>query len=956
MGIVSADFGGRRFRRRAVRWAVGLILFFLVFWWLPDLLAVYTDWLWFNYDVRFAQVFWQILTTKLGLGLIFGAAFFVLVMGNIELARRLARRTIWYDEERALRQRIAEVMEYFANRYLYVVLAILAVVVAYGVGVGAAAQWNRYLLFRQDGHFGIVDPIFKRDVGFYVFRLPFWSYLQSFGYGLLVAVFLLSAAAHYFDKAIRLLRGVPAFAPHVKAHLSVLLGLILVLKAVGYRLMAYNLLFSPRGVTFGASYSDVHAELFAYDMLLVIALICAFLVLINVRFRGLWLPIAGIGFLALSSLLLSVVYPALIQRFQVEPNEFEREKPYIGHTIAFTRQGFGLDKIDAKTMGAVAPLTMDTLKANILTVDNLRLWDYRPLLDTFDQQQALWTAYTFNSVDIDRYWINGKYRQVMLAARELIPSRLPNRGWQNERIFNTHGYGIVMAPVSDVIQSGLPNLVIKNIPPQSSFELKITRPAIYYGELTDDYVIVGTREDENDYPLAGQSQPAGKPASAAEMAKTRYDGLGGVPIGSPLARFALATRFKDLNVLISNLITRDSRILWGRNIADRARTVAPFLSFDRDPYIVAAKDGHLYWLQDAYTTSDMYPYSERMETETGGFNYVRNSVKVVTDAYDGTVQFFVADPADPIITAYQKLFPSMFKPLSAMPSNLIEHIRYPEALFNTQSLRLNVYHMTDARAFYNRIDKWEIARELAKSVGPATGPFMGPSTETQGETMQAYYAIIRLPNEVEPEFLLILPFTPQGKPNMVAWLAARSDGAEYGKLLLYNFPGKTEQIWGPIQIEASIDQDDTISGWITLRNQQGSRVLRGNLLVLPMDQSLLYAEPIYLQAAQSKIPELKQIVLASGGGHVVMEPTLSLAIEALLNQPAPQLTALEPSSPEAPVAAGQAPPPQAPSGTLARLPEQLKELADSATRQLAEARQRLDELEKTLKQLSEKAK
>jgi hypothetical protein len=945
-----------------MRWGLALLLFSLIFWWLPGLLGLYTEWLWFKFDVRFPQVFWTVLTSKLLLGVTFGAVFFILVMGNVELARRLARRTLWYDEERALRQRIAEVMEYFANRYLYVALAILALVVAYGVGVGASIQWNKYLLFRQGGQFGVTDPIFGRDIGFYIFRLPFWKYLQEFGYWLLIAVFFLSAAAHYFDKAIRLLRGVPAFAPHVKSHLSVLLGLILVLKALGYRLMAYHLLFSPRGVTYGASYSDVHAELLAYDVLLVIALACAALVLINVRFRGLWLPIAGIGFLALSSLLLSVIYPALIQRFQVEPNEFEREKPYIGHTIAFTRQGFGLDKIDQKGMAAVAPLTMDTLKANILTVDNLRLWDYRPLLDTFEQQQALWTAYTFNSVDVDRYWINGKYRQVMLAAREIIPARLPNKGWQNERIFNTHGYGIVMAPVSDVIQSGLPNLVIKNIPPQSSFDLKITRPAIYYGELTDDYVIVGTREDENDYPLAGRpqpasgaSQPAPAQSSTSGMAKTRYSGMGGVPIGSALTRLAVAARFQDLNIIISNLITKDSRILWGRNIAERARKIAPFLSFDRDPYIVAAQDGRLYWIQDAYTTSDMYPYSERMATPTGSFNYVRNSVKMVTDAYDGTVQFFIADPVDPIILCYQRLFPSLFRPMAEMPSNLIRHIRYPESLFNTQSLRLTVYHMTDPRAFYNRIDKWEVARELAKSVGPATGPFMGSTSEVQGEMMQAYYAIIRLPKEQEPEFLLILPFTPQGKPNMIAWLAARSDGTQYGKLLLYSFPGKTEQIWGPIQIEASIDQDDTISGWITLRNQQGSRVLRGNLLVIPMDSAILYAEPVYLQATQSKIPELKQVVLGSGGGRVVMEPTLSLAIEALLNQPAPELTALEPSSPEAPLAAGQMPPPEAPAGPLAKVP-QLKELADSAARQLAEARKRLDELEQTLKQLTEKVK
>ncbi|MFB3880685.1 MAG: UPF0182 family protein [Armatimonadota bacterium] len=949
MGIVSADFGRRRLRRRVARWAVLLVLFFLVFWWLPGLLRLYTDWLWFRFDVRYPTVFWTVLTTKLLLGIAFGALFFVLVMGNVELARRLARRTLWYDEERALRQRIAEVMEYLANRYLYLALAVVALVVAYGVGVGAAQQWNKYLLFRQGAQFGLSDPVFNRDVGFYVFRLPFWQYLQSFGYGVLIAVFILSAAAHYFDKAIRLLRGVPAFAPHVKAHLSVLLGLILVLKAFGYRLAAFNLLFSSRGVTFGASYTDVHAELVAYNVLLVIALACAALVLINVRFRGLWLPIAGIGFLALSSLLLSAIYPAIVQRFQVVPNEFEREKPFIEHTIAFTRRGFDLDRIDQRTLTQVRPLTMATVRENVETIDNLRLWDYRPLLATFEQQQALWTAYTFNSVDIDRYWIDGRYRQVMLAARELSTPDLPNKGWQNDHIYNTHGYGIVMAPVSDAIQSGLPNLVVRNIPVESSFDLNIARPGIYYGELTNEYVIVGTREDENDYPLIAQGQSApeqGKGASAealSGMAKTRYQGRGGVPIGSLLPRLAASVRFSDLNLVISNLITKDSRVLWRRNVVERAQTIAPFLSYDRDPYIVAAKDGHLYWIHDAYTTTDMYPYSQRVPS--GEFNYVRNSVKVVTDAYDGSVTYYVADETDQIVNAYRRLFPSIFRPIAEMPSDLRQHVRYPEALFNTQSAMLLTYHMTDPRAFYNKADKWDIAREMPKSVGPAQTAYSGGGS--QGEMMQAYYAILRLPQAKEPEFLLILPFTPQAKPNMVAWLAGRSDGAEYGRMLLYYFP-KSEQVWGPMQIEASINQATEISEKKSLWNQQGSQMIQGNLLVIPMDSSFLYVEPVYLKASEGPIPELKRVVLAKGDGTVVMRPTVSEALAAMFGQQPPQLTMLEATGlaaePETPTPAA------APPATGA---QNVRELVDAANTQLREVRDRLDQLEQTIKRLGE---
>jgi uncharacterized membrane protein (UPF0182 family) len=945
MGIVNADFGGRRLRRRIVRWSILALFAMTIVWWLPAFLRVYMDWLWFKFDVRYADVFWTILSTKIGLGLVFGFVFFLVVIGNVELARRWAHRALWYDEERALRQRIAEAMEYFAGRYLYFALALFTALVAYGVGAAAATQWNTYLLFRQGVAFGVVDPIFNRDVGFYVFRLPFWQYLWSYGYYLLVFVFLVSAAAHYLDKAIRVLRGVPAFAPHVKSHLSVLLGFLLVFKALDYRLDAFLLLYSPRGATFGASYTDVHAQLLAYNVLFIIALACAALVLVNIYFRGIWLPLAGIGFLALSSLLLNSVYPGLVQKLQVVPNEFEREKPYIAHTIAFTRQGFDLDRIEERASRQVSPVSMGAVKSNVDTIENLRLWDYRPLLQTLRQQQALWPYYDFYSVDVDRYWIDGRYRQVMLAARELYTPGLPAKGWQNERVFNTHGYGVVMAPVSDIIQSGLPNLVVKDIPPKASFDFDIVQPAVYYGELTNDYILTGTTEDENDYPLPGSN----------EMAKTRYQGEGGVPIGSPLPRLAASLRFSDVKILISTIITKDSKILWNRNIGQRARAIAPFLSFDRDPYIVIAADGRLYWIQDAYTTSDMYPYSDRYDQVAGRFNYLRNSVKIVTDAYHGTVGFYVADPDDPIIQTYQRILPDLFRPLEEMPSDLLDHIRYPEALFNTQSEQLRVYHMTDPRTFYNRIEKWEVAKERPKSVGPGPSPFAARTTDADGETMQAYYAIVRLPDEDEPEFLLMLPFTPQKRPNMVAWLAARCDGEEYGKMLLYNFP-KTEQIWGPIQIEASIDQDDTISGWITLRNQQGSQVLRGNLLVIPLDSTILYVEPLYLQASQSKIPELKQIVLARGDGRVSMEPTLSRALQALLGSRPPELAILEPSRYEAipterllgGTAPAGAPAPE--RGPDLAVPK-IEGLADQADRQLQEARDRLDALEETLRQL-----
>ena len=920
MEILSADFGGKRLRRRALRWLIAIVLLLLFFWILPGLLGLYTEWLWFKFDVRFPHVFSTILFTRHGLGFTFGLAFLVLVLGNVELARRLARRTLWYDEERALRQRVAEVMEYFVGRYLYLALILFSLFVAYSVGRAAADQWNSYLLFRRGLPFGLADPIFHRDLGFYVFRLPFWHYLWQWTYLVLIGVFIVTAATHYFDKAIRVLRGIPAFAPHVKIHLSLLLGLILIAKALGYRLQAYYLLYSDRGAAFGASYTDVSAQLLAYNILFVIALACAALILINIYFRGLWLPLAGIGFLALSSLLLNVVYPGLVQRFQVQPNEFQREEPYLRRAIEYTRRGFGLDRMKTREVLHVDLLDMDSVRHDIATVQNARLWDYRPLLETFRRQQELQLYYRFHSVDIDRYYIGGRYRQVMLAARELNPAALPERTWQNLHVFYTHGYGLVMAPVSDVVESGLPNLVIKDIPPQSPPDLQVKRPGLYYGELTDDYIIVGGKGQEVDYPLPATNQTA----------QTTYSGKGGVPIGFSLPRMAAALRFGDINILISNIITRDSRLLWGRNIAYRARHVAPFLSYDKDPYLVIGTDGDLYWIQDAYTLTDMYPYSQPYTTPTGRFNYIRNSVKVVTNAYDGDVAYYVADPNDPIIQTYQRIFPGLFRPLQDMPAGLLAHIRYPEALFNTQSERLTIYHMTEPRAFYNRVEKWAIAQENPKSVGPA---------EAQ-ETMQAYYAIVHLPAREEPEFLLMLPFTPQDKPNMVSWLAGLCDTDSYGEILTYYFP-KTQQIWGPIQIEASISQQPEISEKISLWNREGSNVVRGNLLVLPLGNSLLYVEPLYLRASTpDAIPELKQVIVGRGNGEVVMRPTLSQALTALLGEAPPPLGVEESvfaeAKPAAPAPAAPAPG-AAPASAVPALPASLRSLADRADREFKEA-------------------
>ena len=920
MSILDADFGGRRARRKAVRWLIVIAVVLACFWLLPGLLTLYTDWLWFKHDVRYPAVFLTILQTKIGLGAVFGLAFVALVLLNAGIARRLARRSGWYQEETALRQQIAEVMEFFVSRYLYLALVVFALVVGYGVAAAASAQWDKFLQFRNATPFGIADPVFHRDVGFYVFRLPFWQYLWQWTYIALIAVFVITATVHYLDKAIRMLRGVPALASHVKTHLSILLALILVVKAFGYRLEAFHLLYSTRGAVFGAGYTDAHAQLLAYHVLFFVALAVAALTLFSAFSRGIWLPLAGIGFLAAISLLVNTIYPAAVQRFQVQPAEFDREITYIKRNLEFTRRGFGLADMQSRPMRTVTLLGPDQVKHNVPTIENVRLWDYRPLLTTYQQQQALAQYYRFNSVDIDRYTIQGRYRQVMLAARELVvPPEA--RSWLNDHIYYTHGYGIVMSPVTDAVQSGLPNYSILNLPPVSPVGLKVTRPGLYYGELTDDYIVTGTTTEEIDYTLP----------QANKIAKTHYTGAGGVPLAAPLARLAASVRFGDLNLLISTLITKDSRILWEREIIPRVERIAPFLSYDRDPYIVLGDDGHLYWILDAYTTSSRFPYSQPYGEERGaGVNYVRNSVKVVVDAYDGTVSFHVADPEDPIVRTYARIFPGVFKDLASMPAGLQKHIRYAEGLFNAQTAMLTTYHVTDPQVFYNGSERWEIAREAAKTVG-----LVDQAGGGDNEGMQAYYAILSLPDRPGSEFLLMLPFTPKGKPNMVAWVAGQCDAKEYGRKLLYEFP-KNEQVWGPIQIEAAINQNPDFSQIKTLLNQQGSNFFPGNLLVLPMDNAILYVEPYYLSATTQAIPELKYVIVARGDGRIAFGPTFSEALTKLLGEAPPSTVAEEPTwLGGAPAAAAAAP--GAKPAPAALMPQDVKGLAQRADREYREA-------------------
>jgi uncharacterized membrane protein (UPF0182 family) len=601
----------------------------------------------------------------------------------------------------------------------------------------------------------------------------------------------------------------------------------------------------------------VHAELPALQAMFWLALIIAATLLANVVLRRLWLPVIGVAVWMVVGLVIISVVPGFMQRYIVEPNELDREAPYIENNIQFTRQAYGLDNVDERDFGQVEPLDVEALQGHRPTLQNVRLWDYRPLSQTYRQIQEIRLYYGFTDLDIDRYWIDGEYRQVILAARELDQSQLQSVTWVNQHLQFTHGYGVVMNPVNEVTGEGLPQLWIKDLPPESSVPLTIDRPEVYYGELTDNYIFVRTGIEEFDYPRG------------EENVYTFYEGAGGVPLNSYVKRLAYAFRLADDNVLLSDYIDGNSRLMFKRSLQERVREVAPFLRYDQDPYLVIM-DGHLYWVQDAYTVSGRYPYAEPV---SGDINYMRNAVKVVIDAYNGSMTFYITDPADPLVQTYAAIFPGVFTSQDAMPASLREHLRYPEGLFNVQSIMYQTYHMRDVNVFYNKEDQWNVP------VGVVSG---------QEQPVEPYYVIIRLPDETQEEFMLIQPFTPATKDNLIAWMAGRSDGENYGQLVLYRFP-KQELIFGPRQIEARIDQDPEISAQLSLWSQRGSQVIRGNLLVIPMGQSLLYLEPLYLQAESGQIPELKRVILASGE-RVVMTETLTEGLVRLFGAGAGDVT------------------------------------------------------------------
>ena len=803
---------------------------------------LYTDWLWFQ-EVGFTSVFTTRLTLSGWLFLGLGAAVFVFLFVNLSVAARTAPPDVLWELEDQLGLPGRAILEPLVRRLLLPVIA----VISFFAGARATGAWPTVLEYVNRTPFQQADPLFGRDLGFYFFVLPFWRLLYGWGTALVAGTLVLVAAVYVLQRSLVLTARGPRLAAGARTHLLGLAALLLVLRGIGFWLDRFDLLFSPRGLVFGASYTEVHASLPVLQWLVVLAFLCAAACVFQMFRPGWRFLVAGLVVLVVLWVAGLGIAPALLQSYRVKPNELAFERPYIENNIRMTRQAYALDRVMEKDFAAEDNLTPAVLDRNNLTVKNIRLWDHRPLLVTYGKLQEIRTYYKFRDVDVGRYTLNGEYRQVMLSARELSYRDLPSRGWINEHLTYTHGYGLVASPVNRVTPEGLPDFFIKDIPPSVSGGIpKITRPEIYYGEIGNEYVFVRTRSQELDYPSGDQN------------VYTRYEGKGGIPVDSLLRKAAFAARFGALNVLLSNDLTPESRVMIYRDVAARVQEAAPFLKFDRDPYVVITADGRLMWMIDGYTTSDKYPYA----TPVRGFNYIRNSVKATVDAFDGTVSYYVADPEDPLVRTYARAFPALFKPIDQMPKDLQIHVRYPEDLFTVQARMYATYHMQDPQVFYNKEDLWVLPRL---------------QQEGREREMEPYFTVMRLPGEPREEFVLLSGFNPSGRDNMIALLVARMDPPQYGRLIAYAFP-KQKLVFGPRNIQARINQDPVISQQIALWNQQGSRVITGTLLAIPIEQSLVYVQPLYLAAAeQGALPELRRVVVAYGN-QIAMEPTLEAAL------------------------------------------------------------------------------
>ena len=839
----------------------------------------FTNYLWFD-AVDLNSVWLKILLTKSALVAATSLLAFIFIFVNLRLAVR-ATPVMDIFESFESQDPLSRFREFVNERFLkYRLWGALGL--SLFLGAGASQLWEQVLLFINQQSFGVTDPIFQTDISSYVFGLPLYRLFVSWGFQLVIFTSFIIVLFFIATGALQLRPGrLPEVSSGAKAHLSVLLAFIAVLKAFAYRLDSMELLYSPRGKVFGASYTDVVAHLPALNLLILISLFGAVLLLVNIKRRGWLLPATAISLWLAVSIIVGGVVPAAIQRFRVLPDELNKELPYVENHINYTRLAYGLDNIEEKSFEASPNLSDDDIADNAQTVDNIRLWDPTVLAETYSQLQEIRAYYALDEVDVDRYEINGELTQVMVSARELDQTNLPAVGWVNERLQYTHGYGVVFSPANNVASQGQPDFYVKGVPATTTVsELEVEQPRIYFGESAEsvEYVVVNSLQDEVDYPLSTEGQ---------SVAYTNYSGEGGVGIGSFFRRLGFALRYSELNLLISNQLSDDSKLIMERNVVSRVKKAAPFLYTDNDPYL-ALIDGNLFWIIDMYTVSDKYPYAQPADTrrinENSGlplnFNYLRNSVKAVVNAYDGTMDFYVVDENDPIISSYEDIFPNLFSSKSSMSNELLDHIRYPEDLFTIQSDMYRDYHMTDPRVFYADEDPWVIPSD--SSTTPRVATLRGEFTEIGFKPMLPYYLLMSLPGESDLSYLIFQPFNPENRPNMQSFLVADADPENYGQLIDFRLP-KGEFVDGPSQVATRINQDPDISQIFTLLDQQGSSVIKGNLFVVPINQSILYYQPIYLQGEQNPLPEFKFVVVVFQD-RIIMEESLSEALESIFGE------------------------------------------------------------------------
>ena len=818
----------------------GILLFAV-----PSTTVYYTDYLWFK-ELGYQGVFLRTLNAQ---ALVFTSTFafsFLFLFFNLKVARKsLSRPQFVLGTTEDGRPIVVE------SRSIANLLLPAALIVSVALGFSASNNWLEWLSALNAVSFGDKDVLFGRDVAFYVFRMPVLDLVREQALVLVVLALAASGVLYLLSGNVLMEpRYGVAFWPRLnltttaRRHLSLLLTLLFALMAWGTWLELPRTLItgSSTNVVFGASYTDVYARVPFLRVSLVVMALASFLAFWQAFAPQRWMLPLAIGSYVIVSTAGSV-YASFVQRFVVTPNEQTTEMPYIVNNINATRKAYALDRVEERQFSGDAPLSAGDIVANASTIENVRLWDHQPLLQTFGQLQEMRQYYEFVNVDNDRYTLDGKYRQVMLSLREMNTETLQNRSWVNERLTVTHGYGLTLGPVNEVTSVGQPVLFVRDLPPKTTVDLKIDEPSIYYGERSSDYVLVKTQQPEFHYPKGDDN------------VTSTYTGTGGVPLGGLFRRLLFAIRFGAANILVTGQLRADSRIMFHRQIVDRVKTIAPFLQYDSDPYPVVA-DGRLFWIQDAYTTSKNYPYATPFAA--GGINYLRNSVKIVIDAYHGSTAFYLAEPTDPIAQTIAKIFTGLLRPLDEMPKALRSHVRYPEEIFRVQARAFATFHMTNPTVFYNKEDQWQV-----------------PVIDNEGNAteMQPYYTIMRLPGEKDTEFIQMLPFTPRLKDNLSAWMAARSDGEHYGRLFVFQFP-KQKVVFGPRQIVARINQDQVISQQITLWNQQGSQVLQGTLLVIPINESLLYVRPLYLRSQGGRMPELKRVIVAYQD-QIVMEDTLN---------------------------------------------------------------------------------